>query len=145
MKRSLFQLMGTTLLLGAMAVPGFCGAKRITWVNGYEAGLSQAKAQHKIAVMDFYTDSCGWCREMDKKTFADKSVIQMSEKFVMVKVNAMKDRTAMIRHEVRGFPTMLVLNEEGKELTRIPGFRRAEDLVSDMKEVLQTSKKSASR
>src|SRR5947207_1776974 len=103
MKRSLFRLMGTSLLLGALAVPAFCGAKGVHWVSGYEAGMAEAKAQHKIAVMDFYTENCGWCHEMDKKTFTDKSVIKMSANFVMVKVNAMNDRTAMIRHEVRGF------------------------------------------
>jgi thiol:disulfide interchange protein len=158
MKRSLFQWMGASLLLGALAVPALAGetccvansapAKGVQWVESYEKGLAEAKSQNKIAVIDFFRDGCGWCAEMDRKTFRDPAVVRLSKEFVMVKVDGSKERFAAIRHEVRGYPTVLVLDADGREVTRIVGYRRPADLAADLKEVLakaKSTKETASR
>jgi thiol:disulfide interchange protein DsbD len=158
MKRSLFGWLGTGLLLGTLAVASFAGEnccapksapiKSIQWVEGYEKGLSLAKSQNKVAVMDFYRDGCGWCAQMERKTFRDPAVMKLSKEFVMVKVDGAKERNASIRHEIRGYPTVLMLDGTGKEITRIVGYRRPEDFAVDLKEALaqaKATKETASR
>jgi thioredoxin-related protein len=148
LKRSLFRLVGTGLLLTALAVPGFCGPRDVSWIHNYDEGVARAKSQGKIAVVEFYVDDSSSCRDMDRKTFKDAGVRKLSKRFVMVKVNAMKEKRAMIRHAIRSFPTVLVLDSNEKEITRINGYRRPEDLTMDLKEVLNKhsrTKQTASR
>jgi thiol:disulfide interchange protein DsbD len=130
------------------AMPAKCAETCVTWVEGYEKGLAQAKSENKIAVVDFYRDGCEWCEQMEQKTFKDPAVVKLSKRFVMVKVNGSQDRMACIRHEVRGFPAVVILQADGTEITRIVGYRRAEDFATDLKEVLakaKTAKKTAAR
>ena len=44
--------------------------KKINWVD-FNTGLALAQQTGKIAVIDCYTDWCGWCKVMDKKTFSN--------------------------------------------------------------------------
>jgi thiol:disulfide interchange protein len=153
MTRLLSRLMGASFLMGALALPALagprcCAGKSIQWINGYEKGLAQAKSQHKIAVMDFVSDSCPWCGEMDQKTFASPSIVKLSKQFVMVRVDAMKERRQSVRHQVRGYPTILVLDAKGNEITRVVGYRDAPDLTGDLKEALTkaaSARQTASR
>ena len=72
------------------------GTACVQWVKGYDKGVAQAKSQHKLAVLDFFADNCPWCDEMDRKTFTDPSVVKLSKQFVMVKVDAMRERRVTI-------------------------------------------------
>ena len=47
------------------------------------------KVTPKKVYIDMYTDWCGWCKEMDKKTFTNKKVIDyINENFYAIKFNA---------------------------------------------------------
>lgn len=60
----------------------------IKWYTFEEALAAQAKNDKKIFI-DMYTDWCGWCKVMDKKTFTDPEVIRyMNDNFYAVKFNA---------------------------------------------------------
>jgi len=110
--------------------------------------LAEAKSQHKLALIDFFSNNCPWCDEMDRKTFADPSIVKLSKRFVMVKVDATRERRQSIQHAVRGFPTIMLVDAEGKEITRVVGYRQAKDLAGELKEALTkagASRQTASR
>lgn len=63
--------------------------------GGSIAWLSVAQASDKLqqekrpVLIDLYTTWCGWCREMDRKTYSNKKVAAyLEEKFYTVKVDA---------------------------------------------------------
>jgi len=59
----------------------------VTWYN-FTDGYSKAVKEGKIILIDAYTDWCGWCKVMDKKTYTDAGVIEVLNKnFVCVKLN----------------------------------------------------------
>ena len=61
---------------------------QIEWLTLEEA-IVKNKANPKKIFIDFYTDWCGWCKVMDKKTFTDPQVIKyMNENFYAVKFDA---------------------------------------------------------
>lgn len=59
----------------------------IKWYN-FTDGYNKAVKEGKIILIDAYTDWCGWCKVMDKKTYTDAGVIEVLNKnFVCVKLN----------------------------------------------------------
>lgn len=67
----------------------FAGSsEKMKWLTIQEAADSVAKNQRPIFI-DLYTDWCGWCKVMDKKTYTDKRVYEyLQQKFFPVKVDA---------------------------------------------------------
>ncbi|RYF85706.1 MAG: DUF255 domain-containing protein, partial [Chitinophagaceae bacterium] len=101
------------------------------------------KKQPKKVFMDVYTDWCGWCKVMDKKTFSHPDVIRyINKNFYAVKLNAeQKDslffmgkmygyapehRANMLAAELmRGqmsYPTSIILEENFQNPQAIPGY-----------------------
>ncbi len=61
------------------------------WVD-FTTGYAQAKSENKYLLVDVYTDWCGWCKVMDKKTYTDMSVIkELAKNYVCVKLNPEKN------------------------------------------------------
>lgn len=59
-----------------------------SWIS-LEKAEEQFSRQKKPILIDLYTNWCGWCRVMDKKTYANKNVAAyLNDKFYPVKVNA---------------------------------------------------------
>jgi thioredoxin-related protein len=66
-------------------------AKEIKWLNFAEAQRLMAITPKKVYV-DIFTDWCGWCKVMDKKTFQNPDVVKyMNANFYCIKFNAEKD------------------------------------------------------
>src|SRR5690606_20911058 len=60
----------------------------INWLTIDEVQVAMKKQPKKV-YMDVYTDWCGWCKVMDRKTFSNKDVIKyMNKHFYAVKFNA---------------------------------------------------------
>lgn len=61
---------------------------KLKWMTLQQAEDSLQKQQRPILI-DLYTDWCGWCKQMDKKTYSNKNVsAYVQEKFYAVKVDA---------------------------------------------------------
>lgn len=84
------------LLTGSVYVQ----AEEIKWLTIEEADkLSQEKP--RPIVIDFYTDWCGWCKHMDKTTYADPVVISLINRyFYPVKIDAESSDTVKFRNKV---------------------------------------------
>jgi len=62
--------------------------EKLQWLplEAATAGLQQEK---RPVLIDLYTDWCGWCKVMDKKTYTNKNVINyVQSKFYPVKFDA---------------------------------------------------------
>ena len=117
---------------------GFSSARgEPSWLTDYEQAQQQAKANKKLLLLDFTgSDWCGWCIRLRREVFsqpefqeyADKNLILMEVDFPRGKeqtgdVRRQNQHLAM-QYEVQGFPTIIVLNGEGKkvgELGYMPG------------------------
>ncbi|MCM8814317.1 MAG: thioredoxin family protein [Candidatus Omnitrophica bacterium] len=117
------------------AVSGAAPAK-IAWMHDFELAKSQAAAANKPLMLDFYADWCGWCKRMDKDTFAHADVAGRSEKFICVKINGDNQRQLMQQFGVQGFPTTVFLRPDGTRIETVPGYVPAQQFVRVMDEVL---------
>jgi thioredoxin-related protein len=64
------------------------GAQEVEWLT-FEEAIALNKKQPKKIIVDVYTDWCGYCKIMDKNTFADSVVaVYMNTAYYPVKFNA---------------------------------------------------------
>lgn len=78
-----FSLFAFVLLVSSFTT----NISELKWL-GWNEGYDMAKKKNKIAVVDIYTDWCGWCKVMDRETFTKTEVIDLINKeFVPVKFN----------------------------------------------------------
>jgi len=100
------------------------------WTTDWDKAIAAAKAQKKPVIVDFYTDWCGWCKKLDKETYAAPEIKKrLKEGWIGVKINP-EDETkkgtldgAVVKYSdiarkynVRGFPTIIFLDKDGKEV-----------------------------
>jgi len=88
-------------------------------------------------MVDFYTDWCGWCRRLDETTYSDADVRRALGGVVAVKLNAEKEgRREAARYRVQGYPTILFLSADGKEVGRIGGYLPPRPFLEELKDIL---------
>jgi thiol-disulfide isomerase/thioredoxin len=100
----------------------------------WQSVLMQAKSQNRLIFVDVYTDWCGPCKEMDKKTFTDATVgDKFNAKFVNYKVNADKGFGVTIakRYNVTSYPTVLFIDPSENLIHKQQGYLRVPDLLKE--------------
>lgn len=90
-----------------------------------EGALAKAKAEHKVVVVDIYAEWCAQCHELDEKTWPDPALqAWLAQKAVLVRIDTDKQRIDLAaRLKIIGYPTVILLDENGRELRRIQGFQ----------------------
>lgn len=133
---------GVALVVGGilfrLAVPH---GDAVEWTLDYEGALVQARAEGKPVIIDFYADWCAACKELDKFTYTDPTVMEEASRFVTVKVDGTieDDRIQKLydRYGIQGLPTVVFLDGDGKALDdpRVTGFLDAPKFLEEMRKV----------
>ncbi len=100
---------------------------------------SITKSKDKPTVIDFYADWCAQCKELDKYTYIDPKVIELSKKFNNIKVDLTKgDKEIESKFKIQGLPVVAFIDKNGKEMEdlRITGFLKADEFVKVMEKAL---------
>jgi protein disulfide-isomerase len=112
-----------------------CARADEAWATDYKKAQQQAKASHKLLLLDFTgSDWCGFCFQLDRailsqtqfKDYATKNLVLMEVDFPARKAQGVETRRQNLelkqRYQVEGFPTLIVLNGEGKTVWRCDGL-----------------------
>jgi thiol:disulfide interchange protein len=130
---SFFVLLGLVALALALAPPLAAAPKRIQWTGDLEKGLAQAKRENKPALLQFTAEWCPWCQRLESDTLSDAKVIDLSRRFVTIKVDVEDDRRAQLKYGARSLPTIVMTDPAGREIGRITGYRPASSFLEEMR------------
>lgn len=129
----------------------------LTWY-GIDDLDKMTDLEGKSVLVDMYTDWCGWCKVMDKKTFTDPTVIDyLNEHFVLVKFNAEQREPVNFKGETyewmkvgrkgtnqlalkmmngrAGYPTLVYLDTNLEVITAVPGYKKPDQLLADLRKI----------
>ncbi len=96
----------------------------------FSSALKRADRENRLVMVDFYTDWCGWCKKMDKDTYADARVADALKDVISIKVNAEKEGEAVAeQYRVRGFPTVIFVSASGEVVQKVEGYVGADEML----------------
>lgn len=122
------------LMMGlvTMALAFQLGAADSSWLTDMPKALEKAKADKKMVMIDFTgSDWCGWCIKLDKEVFSTPEFKEYAAKnLVLVEIDfprkkaqsdALKQQNRKLQkqYNIEGYPTIVVLNSNGKEVGRL--------------------------
>jgi len=96
---------------------------KLRWFS-YDQGLEQAKKSKKFILLDFYSERCPWCKVLDEKVYNEKKIKDyLKEDFILIRIDAYRERSLAQKYGVRGLPYILFLESDGRSVAAIlPGY-----------------------
>jgi len=110
-------------------------AEDVTWLTSVSEAEAQAKKESKLVLLDFTgSDWCPWCIKFEKEVlttpeftqYAKANLVPVLLDFPHAKPqdDALKEANKALKgkYEIKGFPTYVLLNADGKEVGRQVGY-----------------------
>jgi thioredoxin-related protein len=115
---------------------------RIEYVEGYDAGRRRATAGGLPMLLVFRASWCRWSGELTKGPLTDRDLVILSRRFVCVTIDADRDTSTCATFGVSGFPTVILVDQEGQPRFRATGSLTPDRLTVAMHDVLGDSARS---
>ena len=131
--------LGVLLAFGLLLSP-FCVRADSGWITDLKKAQQDAKADHKVVLLNFTgSDWCGYCVQLDRailskpefKDYANKNLVLLEIDFPRrngprwnaQSIELKKQNMELAeKYQVEGFPTLVVLDGEGKTLWKYEGY-----------------------
>jgi protein disulfide-isomerase len=127
----LSKLFSVSFVLTSALLPVAASAAA-NWLTDLPKAQAQAKAENKTVLIDFTgSDWCGWCIRLKREVlsrpefnaYAEKNLVLVEVDFPKRKAQepALKkvNEALAAKYHVQGFPTLVALDAQGKELGRL--------------------------
>jgi thioredoxin-related protein len=114
-------------------------------INSIDESLKTAKESNKFVLVYFYSTSCSHCVYMEKNVFFDSELTKLvDESFIAVKSNSGNTIGRMEYYEygITAHPTLLVLNSNGIEISRLKGRQEIVELSDKLKELVSNKEQN---
>lgn len=112
---------------------------QIKFIDGdFKEALKEAKIQNKSVFIDFYTTWCQPCKMMDSKVFSQTHIGDYFDThFISLKLDAEKPENLNLvkQFKINSYPTMIILDADGKELKRIKSALAPEVFMREVQSI----------
>ena len=97
--------------------------------------MAEAERTGKPVLVNIWAAWCPPCKTMDETTYRDPDVCEAIENFVPLKVNADLHQLFIMKYRIDGYPTVLVLDGDGQEITRLIGLVDAPVMLDSLEKI----------
>ena len=94
--------------------------------------LARAREEGLLVLVDFYADWCAPCKVIERRVLPSPEVQKALEGFLLIRVDTDVHPEAARAYEVAAMPTLLLLDGQGAELTRLIGPVTAGELAAEL-------------
>lgn len=114
-------------LLTVLTVGLFAGG--IRWQSNYDEALEKSKNEKKLMFVFFTgSDWCGWCMKLDREILSRNEMVEyLNKNFILYKADfpkknkppkavEEKNRALSRKYGIRGYPTIVITDETGKQI-----------------------------
>jgi thioredoxin-related protein len=128
-------LLAATLLMVCGPAFGAASAENGDWLTDLSTAQGKAKVEHKLVLMDFTgSDWCHPCMDLHKNVLTSQEFVAYAKtNLVLVEVDFPQKKTQTEelkksneqlsqKFEVQGFPTVILLDPDGKQLSKSVGY-----------------------
>jgi thiol-disulfide isomerase/thioredoxin len=127
--------------------------KKIEWRADVLKAYDEAVRERKPLIVEFGTDWCDYCKELDQKVLSHPAIQSLSDKAIFVRANPEKDSAALdLAKQLKvigdtpdsgdGYPTVVVMDAQPgvlKERGRVVGLLPLEKFMAQLKAHLPAS------
>ena len=121
----------------------------LTFFEGSWAALTaKAKSENKPIFVDFYTNWCGPCKNMERTFFPDKAAGElMNPNFINYRLDAEAGEGILMaqRYNINSYPTSVFLTAEGVQFHRFSGFGGNQMMMDEANKAVDIFQFSASK
>lgn len=148
MMKAITWLASVTVGVAALSASAFATTPE-GWSTNLDKALVKAKTEKKAVLVEFTgSDWCPPCIAMRKNVFSKKEFVDAaSEKYILVELDfpkgdkalAEKNQPLAEKYKIEGFPTVVLLNAQGKEFSRFfaSEFPKTPDFLKHIDEALE--------
>lgn len=107
--------------------------------DSIDKALQKAAKEKKNLMLYFYASWCGVCQKMKKEVFSNARIHTFyNTNFVNMALNIEKEgKTLSEKYDVDSFPAMIFINENGKIIQKIVGFKSVDEFLGMGKKIVQ--------
>ncbi len=130
---------GKLLVIGlVLGLTATASAQEISWRTDYDRARQEAVEQGRPIVIDFTTDNCYWCRQLESRTFTDPGIAQtLNARCIPLRVNASHNPQLTQALNIQSYPTLVYAAPDGKILGYHEGFLEAPKLKDHLDRVVK--------
>lgn len=115
-------------------------SETVKWESSFDAALEKASSEDKMLMMFFYKKGSKLCAELENESINQSEVVELSKKFVCVKVEKNRDKAIAEKFGIGSVPHTLFITGERKKLGRVRGYEKPGVFAKKVKEVYESIK-----
>jgi thiol:disulfide interchange protein DsbD len=103
----------------------------------HEQALARARSEKKVVMIDFYSDTCPPCRQLDAETFTDRRVRTfLQERTVAVRLRIEDNQQLARMYRIAFLPCLVFVSGEGEEVGRMLGVEPPDAFLAKAREIV---------
>ncbi|MGL2994498.1 thioredoxin family protein [Flavobacterium sp. TSSA_36] len=106
------------------------------WQTDFKSAQKIALATNRFILIDFWATWCGPCKKMDMDTWSNEEIIEITQDFVLLKIDIDSNRELAMQYGISSIPNMFIIDGNGKKLTSFLGYRSPNDLKKEIENYL---------
>jgi len=103
----------------------------------HEQALAKARSEKKVVMIDFYSDTCPPCKQLDVETFTDRRVRTfLQERTVALRLRIEDNQQLARMYRIAFLPCLVFVSGEGEEVGRMLGFEPPEEFLAKARKIV---------